>query len=206
MTSATLYPDYRAGKDRLRRMAQDAKADGELIRAGQHPTLSMHDVHALFFFHPCLMGRNLDALILGAQGDAVNPVLAIVDMRYAPQLIFGPATADVPAAMEAAHDMLAQAYALILENRIDIDMTPVSRIRFLAGGWIEIPNIEIERIAGSAEPLDPFGEVVELNRIRERSMQLVDPDQGQIDEWHPHADEMRGLAAMALHHNLGPLI
>lgn len=79
-SAADIYPDYRAGKDRLRRMAQDAIADGERIRAGTHEGLTMYHALSFFFFHPCIMSRNLDSLIFETQDDRVSPVMAIVGM------------------------------------------------------------------------------------------------------------------------------
>lgn len=206
MVAADIYPDYRAGKDRLRRMAQDAMSDGERIRAGRHEGLTMDHAEAFYFFHPCLMGRNLDSLIFATQDDRVSPVLAIVGMPYAPPLIFGPPCPSVPSAMEAAHNMMSLAYAMVLKNRIELDMVPVSRVRFRSGAWLELPDHEIERMAKNFPRLSLAEAARKVDRVRQRVAEATARDTGRIEDTHPHWKELRTIAAFAMFFNIGPVI
>lgn len=206
MVAAELYPDYRAGKDRLRRMAQDAVSDGERIRAGVHEGLTMDHGQSFFFFHPCLMGRNLDSLIFATRGENVIPVLAIVGMPYAPPLIFGPPCPSVPAAMEAAHNMMSLAYAMVLKNRIEMDMVPVSRVRFRSGAWLELPDHVVEQMSRNF-PQIPLAEAArKVDKVRPRVTEATSSNTGRIEETHPHWRELRTIAAFAMFYNIGPVI
>lgn len=205
-SAADLYPDYRAGKDRLRRMAQDAIADGERIRAGTHDRLSMDHALSFFFFHPCIMGRNLDSLIFATQDARVSPVMAIVGMPYAPPLIFGPACPDVASATEAAHNMMSLAYAMVLKNRIELDMIPMSRVRFRSGAWLELPDSTIEQMSRGFPQLSLADAARKIDKVRARVREATGQDTGRIDEAHPHWRELRTIAAFAMFYNIGPMI